>query len=288
MLLCSMAGTFSALFGTPLTAVFFSVEFLSVGVIYYSGIYSCIVSSIVALSVSRLLAIHHAVYRLPELPTLSISELFGVLALGALLAVLGILFCVALHAGEQLSRILLPWRYVRIFLLGSLVVLLTYFFGTAYNGASVPLLESALAGSARPYDFLLKLLFTVITISAGYRGGEIVPTFCVGATIGVLCAPMLGLSPDFAAALGLVGLFSAVTNAPIASILLAFELFGGQRMVCFSLVAIVGFLFSGNYSLYLGQTFVFSKKLGGFDASETEELFSQDPVSEDKDKENLT
>lgn len=288
MLLCSMAGTFSALFGTPLTAVFFSVEFLSVGVIYYSGIYSCIVSSIVALSVSRLLAISHAVYHLPELPTLSISELFGVLALGALLAVLGILFCVTLHAGEQLSRILFPWRYLRIFLLGSLVVLLTYFFGTAYNGASVPLLESALAGEARPYDFILKLLFTVITISAGYRGGEIVPTFCIGATFGVLCAPMLGLSPDFAAALGLVGLFSSVTNAPIASILLAFELFGGQRMVCFSLVAIVGFLFSGNYSLYRGQTFVFSKRLGDFDESGTSELFSHRTVSADQDKETPT
>ena len=284
MLLCSMSGTFTALFGTPLTAVFFSVEFLSVGVIYYSGIYSCIVSSVVALIVSRLLSVSHAVYRLPELPPLSVTELLGVLALGVLLAVLGILFCVSLHAGEQLSRILFPWRYLRIFLLGSAVVLLTYLVGTAYNGASVPLLETALAGEANWYDFLLKLLFTVITISAGYRGGEIVPTFCIGATFGVLCAPMLGLSPDFAAALGLVGLFSAVTNAPIASILLAFELFGGQRMVSFSLVAIVGFLFSGNYSLYQGQTFVFSKWLGGFDESEAKELFTHELSPEEKEE----
>jgi H+/Cl- antiporter ClcA len=286
MLLCSMAGTFSALFGTPLTAVFFSIEFLSVGVIYYSGIYSCIVSSVVALIVSRLLSVHHVVYHLPELPTPSVPELLGVLALGVLLAILGILFCVSLHAGEQLSRILFKWRYLRIFVLGALIVLLTWRLGTDYNGASVPLLETALGGEARPYDFLLKLLFTVITIAAGYRGGEIVPTFCIGATFGVLCAPALGLSPDFAAALGLVGLFSAVTNAPIASILLAFELFGGQRMVCFSLVAIVGFLFSGNYSLYKGQTFVFSKRLGSFDESEAGELFSRDDGS--KEKENLT
>ncbi len=284
MLLCSMAGTFSALFGTPLTAVFFSVEFLSVGVIYYSGIYSCIVSSVVALAVSRLLSVRHAVYHLPELPTLTLAELFGVLTLGVLLAILGIVFCVTLHAGEQLSRLLFPWRYLRIFLLGALIVLLTHLLGTAYNGASVPLLEAALAGEAGRYDFLFKLLFTVVTISAGYRGGEIVPTFCIGATFGVLCAPLLGLSPDFAAALGLVGLFSAVTNAPIASILLAFELFGGQRMVSFSLVAIVGFLFSGNYSLYKGQTFVFSKRLGGFDESEAGELFVRDPDPEHKEK----
>ena len=281
MLLCGMAGTFSALFGTPLAAVFFSVEFISVGVIYYSGIYSCIVSSLVALSVARLLSISHAVYTLPSLGAISVPELFGVLALAILLAVLGILFCIAIHAGEQISHFLLRFSYLRIFLLGCVIVLMTHYFGTAYNGASVPLLESALAGNAKPYDFILKLLFTVLTISAGYRGGEIVPTFCIGATFGVLLAPVLGLSPAFAAALGLIGLFSAATNAPIASIMLAFELFGGERLICFALTAIVCFLFSGNYSLYKGQNFVFSKKLGGFDASEASELFPEsDPKEE--------
>ena len=170
-------------------------------------------------------------------------------------------------------------------MLGALVVFLSFRLGTtAYNGASVPLLETALEGDAMPYDFALKLLFTVLTISAGYRGGEIVPTFCIGATFGVLVAPWLGLSPAFAAALGLVGLFSAVTNAPIASILLALELFGGERMICFALVAIIGFLFSGNYSLYRGQTFVFSKKLGDFDGGEAGELFDPNTESEERGK----
>lgn len=283
MLLCSMAGTFSALFGTPLTAVFFSIEFISVGVIYYSGIYSCIVSSVVALSLSRLLSVSHAAYSLGGLGRMTPTELLATLALGILLAVLGILFCIALHGGEQLFRILLPWRYLRIFLLGALIVFLTVQSGTTdYNGASVPLLESALGGEARPYDFALKLLFTVLTISAGYRGGEIVPTFCIGATFGVLVAPMLGLPAELAAALGLVGLFAAVTNAPIASILLAFELFGGERMVSFALVSVICFLFSGNYSLYLGQTFVFSKRLSDFDGNGLSSLLTPDSDTGDR------
>ena len=280
MLLCAMTGTFTALFGTPLTAVFFSVEFVSVGVIYYSGIYSCVVSAIASLSISHLLGVRHASYLLPDLPAITLPELLGVLGFSIPIAVLGIVFCVALHGGEQLSRILLPYRYVRIFLLGSLIVWMTTCFGTAYNGASEELLHAALGGSAEPFDFILKLLFTIVTISAGYRGGEIVPTFCVGACFGALVAPLFGLSPIFAAALGLVGLFSSVTNAPIASILLAYELFGGQRMICFALVAIVGFLFSGNYSLYKGQTFVFSKKLSDFDHGGADALFEREDAAE--------
>lgn len=275
-LLCGMSGAFAALFGTPLTAVFFSVEFISVGVIYYAGIYSCIVSSLVAIGVTRLLGVAHTLYPLGELPALDLPTLLGALGLAILLALLGVAFCTVLHGGEVLSHFLLPWRSLRIFLLGSVIVGLTCLVGTAYSGASISLLEAALAGEAHPYDFALKLLFTVLTISAGYRGGEIVPTFCIGATFGVTVAPFLGLDPAFAAALGVVGLFSAVTNAPIASILLAFELFGGERLVCFALVALVCFMFSGDFSLYSGQKFVFSKSLGGFDGNVTGEVLGKE------------
>ncbi len=275
-LLCGMSGAFAALFGTPLTAVFFAVEFISVGVIYYAGIYSCIVSSLVAVSVARLCGVAHTLYPLGDMPPLGVLTLLGALGLAILLALLGVIFCTALRGGEAFSHFVLRWRYLRILLLGAAIVGLTYLVGTDYNGASIPLLEAALSGEARPYDFALKLLFTVLTISAGYRGGEIVPTFCIGATFGVTVAPFLGLEPGFAAALGVVGLFSSVTNAPIASILLAYELFGGERLVCFALVALVCFLFSGNHSLYSGQKFVFSKSLGGFDAKTAGEVLGGD------------
>lgn len=283
-LLCGMSGAFAALFGTPLTAVFFAVEFISVGVIYYSGIYSCMVSSLVAVWVTRLCGIAHTLYPLGDMPPLDLLTLLGALGLAVLLAVLGVVFCTAIHAGEALSHFLFRYRYLRIFLLGTAVVGLTHLVGdTVYNGASVPLLEAALSGEAHPYAFALKLLFTVLTISAGYRGGEIVPTFCIGATFGVAASPLLGLPPAFAAALGLIGLFSAVTNAPIASILLAYELFGGEGLICFALVILVCFVLSGNFSLYSEQKFVFSKSLGGFDADTAGEVFggeSQEPVQE--------
>jgi H+/Cl- antiporter ClcA len=282
MLLCGMSGTFAALFGTPLTAAFFSVEFISVGVMYYSGIYSCIVSAIAAIGVTRLFGISHTVYLLPELPTPGPLTMLAVIGLALIVAVVGILFCVALHGAEHLARRFLPNAFLRIALGGLLLIALTLLFGRAYNGASVPLLEAALGGEAPPAAFLLKMLFTVVTVAVGYRGGEIVPTFCIGASLGVLVAPLLGLAPAFAAALGLVGLFSAVTNAPIASVLLAYELFGGESLICFATVSIVCFLFSGNFSLYADQKFVFSKSIEDFDPAAVSVFAAESEESEER------
>ena len=118
---------------------------------------------------------------------------------------------------------------------------------------------NAVAGNANWYDFLMKLLFTAITLSAGFKGGEIVPTFCVGATFGCLLGSLIGLDPGFAAALALVGLFCCVTNSPIASIFLSIEMFGGANVYLFAFVCVIAFVISGNWSLYHSQIIQFSK-----------------------------
>ena len=117
----------------------------------------------------------------------------------------------------------------------------------------------AVNGQADWYSFLVKLLFTAITLSAGFKGGEIVPTFCIGATFGCVWGGLLGLDPGFSAALGLVGLFCCVTNSPLASIVLSVEMFGGANVYTFTFVSIVCFVLSGNSSLYSSQVMVFDK-----------------------------
>ena len=117
----------------------------------------------------------------------------------------------------------------------------------------------AVEGEARWFDFLLKLLFTAGTLAAGFKGGEIVPTFCIGATFGCVFGALLGLDPGMGGALGLVGLFCAVTNSPIAALFLSVEMFGSGNLLLFALVSVIAFVISGNWGLYSSQIIRFSK-----------------------------
>ena len=118
---------------------------------------------------------------------------------------------------------------------------------------------AAVAGNADWYSFAVKLLFTAVTLAAGFKGGEIVPTFCIGATFGCVLGGLLGMDPGIAAALGLVGLFCCGTNAPIASIILSIEMFGTANLYHFAFVCVVVFLLSGHSSLYGSQVQKYKK-----------------------------
>ena len=121
------------------------------------------------------------------------------------------------------------------------------------------IVERAIGGNAKPEAFLLKFIFTAVTVGSGYKGGEIVPTFFVGATFGCVVGGLIGLDPGFAAAVGLVSRFCGVVNCPLASIFLSIELFGAQGMPLFVLAAAVSYLLSGYYGLYSSQKIVYSK-----------------------------
>ena len=121
------------------------------------------------------------------------------------------------------------------------------------------MIAKAIEGSVPAYAFLLKMLLTALTLAAGYKGGEIVPTLFIGATLGGTLALLVGLSPAFGAAIGIAALFCGVTNCPIATILLSVELFGGESALFCMIAALVSFLFSGYFSLYSGQQLIYSK-----------------------------
>ena len=155
----------------------------------------------------------------------------------------------------------LPTPWVRVAFGGVAIVALTYLCGTAdYNGAGMGVITAAVEqGTARPEAFLLKLLFTAVTLSAGFKGGEVVPSFFVGAAFGCVAGPLLGIPAGFAAALGLIGVFCGATNCPIASIFLAVELFGDGGLLYFALVCGVSYMLSGYNGLYSSQTILYSK-----------------------------
>lgn len=261
IVMCGMSGLFSALFGTPITAAVFSMEVVSVGIFHYSALFPGLLSAYVATGITRLMGIEPEAYQLLGTPELGWIPMVQVGVLAIVCAVLSILFCVMMHNSAHLYKKYIPNQYWRVLVGGILVVLFTLLEGSGdYNGAGGHIIEHALAGHVNvPWAFLFKMVFTALTLSAGYRGGEIVPTFFVGATFGCAVAPLLGLDPAFGAAIGMIALFCGVVNCPLASILLSVELFGGSGILFFALACALSYLVSGKFSLYSSQKIVYSK-----------------------------
>lgn len=251
--MCGMAAGFSGLFGTPLAAGIFAME-VAEGSLHYAVLFPCLLSSIVARVTADLFGIPAAAFTVTGYPDLTMRTVGAVLVFGVLCALLSILFVETLHCIDWTYAHYLANPYLRIIVAGLLVAAGTTLLGTRdYNGAGTEVIARALAGDAFPAAFLLKLLFTALTLEAGFKGGEIVPTFFIGATFGCTVAPLLGLDPSFTAALGMTALFCGVTNCPVASILLSFELFGGDSLVLFALCCSMSYMLSGHYSLYTAQ-----------------------------------
>lgn len=260
IVLCGMSAVFTALFGTPLTAVIFVMEVISVGVIYDSAIMPCVFSSVFTYYITLLLNMHPVNYILTDIPEVSPVSLLQSIGLGVIFAVTSIFLCLSLSKGEALLEKAVKNDYIRAAAGGIAIALLTLLFGTDYNGSGMGIVDNAiLNGSARPEAFILKLLFTVITLGCGFKGGEIVPTFFIGATLGCTVAPLLGMDPGFGAALGLVGVFCGATNAPIASMMLSIELFGVEGLPYFIIVCSASYMLSGYFSLYKSQIIVYDK-----------------------------
>ncbi|MDD6021362.1 MAG: chloride channel protein [Acutalibacteraceae bacterium] len=260
IIMCGMSGVFSALFGTPLTATVFAMEVISVGVVYYSSLVPSLTSSLVAYAVSRLFKIAPVAFKLSQIPQIGVKSLLKAVVLATVCAVVSIVFCILMHLGHTYLPKLIKNSFLRAAAGGTLIILLTLLVGNYdYNGAGMNIIENAINGSAVPYAFLLKMIFTVITISCGYKGGEIVPTFFIGATLGCAVGPLLGLPAGFSAALGLVALFCSVVNCPIASMILSVEMFGSEGFVFFGVVCAVSYVLSGYYSLYGTQKIMYSK-----------------------------
>ena len=249
-----MGALFAALFGTPLTATVFVMEVLCMGHMVYSSFVPCIVASLTAFGVSLLLHMEPEGYALAVVPELNWLSALQVTGLAALCAALSVIFCAVMHISGHSFKKWMKNPYVRAIAGGLAIIALTLLVGTRdYNGAGAQVIERAIEGEARPWDFILKLVFTAITLGCGYKGGEIVPTFFVGATFGCVVGPLLGMNPGFAAAIALVATFCGNTNCPVASVFLGIELFGGQAVPLFALACAVSYMLSGYSSLYHNQ-----------------------------------
>ncbi len=258
--LCGMSALFSALFNTPLTAVFFALEVVSVGVMYYAALLPCMASSLIGYALALMLGsepIHFDV----AMPTLDWAVLWRTMVLAALCAVLSIVFCVAMKHSSRLLKKAFPNLFIRAFVGGLAIIILTYLCGSNdYNGSGMEIVYRAVNNGEADYTaFLWKIVFTAITIGAGFKGGEIVPTLFIGSTFGCVIGGFIGMDPSVGAAIGLIAVFCAVVNCPVASIILSVELFGAQSLLLFAPACIISYVLSGNYGLYHAQKIMYSK-----------------------------
>ena len=260
LITCGMSAVFAGLFGTPLTAMIFCMEFESVGRLFTPALLPCYLAAFTASQVSAALGVHAETYILDTAAALNVANIGGSVLLAVLVSGLGAAMCHFFHTAEHLAASKLPNRWIRITAGGAAVTLLTILVGDQrFNGAGMDMAMEALGGHADWYSFLLKMLFTALTLAAGFKGGEIVPTFCIGATFGCIAGTIFGLEPGFAAALGLIGLFCCVTNSPLASIVLSVEMFGGANLYLFALTCVICFVLSGNSGLYSSQIIRYEK-----------------------------
>ncbi|MBR5626746.1 MAG: chloride channel protein, partial [Thermoguttaceae bacterium] len=249
MILCGMSGVFAALFGTPLTAALFVLEVVSVGIFYYSRFVPCLISSLVAWKISLLFGGRAIGITLSAFPVLSFSMIFRLIILAAFCALVSVIFCVSLEWAQKWSVRWIKNPCFRIMVGGTLLLGLTFFCGTTdYNGSGIPVIVQALHGQARADAFFWKMLFTVVTIGLGFKGGEIIPAFFIGATFGAMAGPFLDIEPGLAAALAMTAVFCAAVNCPITSIILSVELFGTDGLLFFAIVCGVSYILSGYYS----------------------------------------
>ena len=261
MIMCGMSAAFSALFGTPMAAAVFALEVVSVGVMYYTALMPCMIASLVASGFAAGMGVTPETFHVVDIPKLTIETglKMGAIAVGC--AVISIVFCMVLNGVAGAYGRWFKNPYVRVVVGSCLVIGITLLLGTSdYMGAGAELIEKAVEeGQARPLDFFWKLALTALTMRAGFRGGEIVPSFCIGATFGCVMGNWLGLSPSICAACGMTAVFCGVTNCPITSILIAFEMFGFKGVSFYLIAVSISYAASGYYGLYKDQTIVYSK-----------------------------
>lgn len=261
IIMCGMSAAFAAVFGTPMAAAVFAMEVVSVGVMYYTALLPCVIASLIASKFAAGIGVHPELFHITKIPELTVENGIKMAIIAAGCGLLSILFCIALKWTAIFYDRFLKNPYIRVVVAALVVIVITIFLNTSdYMGAGSDLISRAIEnGQARPLDFFWKLILTAVTMRAGFRGGEIVPSFCIGATFGCVAGSIFGISPSIAAACGMVALFCGVTNCPITSMLIAFELFGFSGVSYYLIAIAISYALSGYYSLYKDQTIVYSK-----------------------------
>lgn len=261
MIMCGMSAAFSALFGTPMAAAIFAIESATVGIMYFASLLPCVISALIASHFSANMGISPESFPLNDIPDMTMALSLKTALLALLCALLSVVFCFMMKYVKKILERLIKNAYLRIVAASLLFIGITFLVGDGrYYGAGIEVIDKAvIEGEAVPYDFIMKMLLTALTLGAGFKGGEIVPSFYVGATFGCVFGHVLGMSPTLCAAMGMTAMFCGITNCPITAMLISFELFGFESVPHIMIVTAISFVSSGYVGIYSSQKIVYSK-----------------------------
>lgn len=259
LVMSGMSGLFSALFGTPIAAFVFVLEVVRIGKRCFMAIIPVLLSSITAFLIANKLGVEPEHFPVNEIPEFSFEIFWKFVLISVVGAFVSWIFVNALHKTEKIFDKAIKNEYIRVVAGGLIIILLTKILGTTdYNGGGINVVHHVFTHGEVNYEaFLLKIVFTAISVGAGYKGGEIVPTIFIGGTLGGAGALLLGLDPAFGGAIGITALFSGVTNCPFATVILACEMFGIEGVGYYLIASAISFTLSGKISLYNGRKMPF-------------------------------
>ena len=254
ILAAGVAGGFGSVFGTPIAGTVFGLEFVVLGRIEYDALVPALTSALVGDQVTRGLGIVHTAY--PQVAATPLTALLAAkwLAVALAVALASAVFIELTHWLKREGGKRVPQLWLRMAIGGAVVVGLWQLVRTdEYLGLGVPGIVGAFSGHVAPYEFALKLLFTAITLGAGFLGGEVTPLFFIGATLGGALAPLLAIPQPLAAGVCLAAVFGAASNTPLALSIMAVELMGAAVLPHVAIVAVIAYILVGRRSIYAAQ-----------------------------------
>lgn len=266
LIIAAVAGGFGSVFGTPLAGAIFGLEFFLLGKIRYNALFPAFITAIFADLVTKLWQAQHTHYHIDNIPTVSIVNIIYAIVAGVLCGLCAATFSKVMHKTGKIFKSKISFPPLRPLIGGVIVVVVVWAIGTTkYIGLGIPTIVQSFDQQLPPSDFALKMALTIITLSAGFKGGEVTPLFFIGATFGNALSYFIPLPTSLLAGMGFVAVFAGATNTPIACSMMAIELFGAECGVYVSIACVISYLISGNNSIYIKQI-VGEPKHTNFDA----------------------
>jgi H+/Cl- antiporter ClcA/PII-like signaling protein len=265
LLMAGISAGFASVFGTPLAGAVFGLEVLAIGRLSYDAIAPCFMAAFVGDLVTKAWGVHHTLYRVSEVPAMTIRGVAYSMIAGAAFGLMGMAFAKMTHAVSHQARKHIASAPLRPVAGGILVTIAVFGLGTShtlkYLGLGIPTIVASFDSKLPVYDFAAKSIFTAVTLGSGFKGGEVTPLFYIGATLGNALSRVLPLPSSLLAGMGFVAVFAGAANTPIASTLMAVELFGGEAGAYAGIACVVSYLFSGHAGIYTAQRVGKSKHL---------------------------
>jgi H+/Cl- antiporter ClcA len=251
LLIAAVAAGFGSVFGTPLAGAVFSMEFFLMGKIRYNVIFPAFLAAIFANYVTVLWPAQHTHYCIANVPAVNVLNILYSLLAGIVFGLCALIFSKSMHGLTALFKSKIKYPPLRPVIGGSVVAVAVYALGTTqYIGLGIPKIIDSFNHVQPAYVFALKVVLTVITLSSGFKGGEVTPLFFIGATLGSALSCCIPLPTALLAGMGFVAVFAGATNTPLACMLMGIELFGTESGVYIATACVVAYLISGHNSIY--------------------------------------